>query len=78
MKNSYLRKYKVKLQKVILSGASARLLGLTSYMAEKLGIDVIIGDPFARITYPEALKPILIELGPSLAVAVGLALRELV
>lgn len=78
MKNSYFYEHKVKLEKVILTGASARLLGLESYMAEKLKLSVVIGDPFARITYPEILKSTLIELGPSLGVATGLALRELV
>jgi len=78
MRNSYLREHKVKLKKVILTGASARLLGLENYMAKKLNLDVVIGDPFARIVCPEVLKPTLIKLGPSLGVATGLALRELV
>lgn len=78
MRNSYFHKHKVKLEKVILTGASSHLPGFKDYMAKKLNLQVLIGDPFARIAYPEVLKPTLIELAPSLAVAVGLALRELV
>lgn len=78
MATSYFHEQRVKIEKVIVSGASARLPGLTGYMAEKLNRQVIIGDPFSKVVYPEILKPTLAKLGPSLAVAAGAALRELV
>ncbi len=64
-------------EKIILSGGGALLLGLPEYLAEVLDMNVIIGDPWARIRYPEELKPVLKEVGPKLAVAIGLALREI-
>jgi len=65
------------IEKIVLSGGSSLLANLTNYLSGKLNIQVIIGDPFNRITYSNELKPIIREVGPSLAVAVGLALRDI-
>ncbi|MFA5023993.1 MAG: type IV pilus assembly protein PilM [Patescibacteria group bacterium] len=64
-------------EKIILSGGGALLLNLTDYLAKRLNIKVIIGDPWNRINYPAELKPVLSEVGPRLAVAIGLAMREI-
>ena len=63
-------------EKIVLSGGGALLGGLPDYLSSQLNLQVIIGDSFSRILYPNELKPIINEVGPSLAVAVGLALRE--
>lgn len=65
------------IEKIILSGGSSALHSLIPYLSDKLNIQVIIGDPFNRVTYAEELKPIIREVGPRLAVAVGLALRDI-
>ena len=65
------------IEKIILSGGSAFLPNLDKYLSETLNIKVIIGDPWHRLTYPQALRPILNELAPRFAISVGLALREL-
>lgn len=65
------------IEKIVLSGGSSLLPNLASYLSDKLNIQVIIGDPFNRIIYSEEIKPIIHEVGPSLAVAVGLALRDI-
>ena len=64
-------------EKIILSGGGALLLNLADYLSKRLNIQVIIGDPWNRIRYPEELKPVLGEVGPRLAVAIGLAMREI-
>ena len=64
-------------EKVILSGGGALLLNLTDYLTKRLNLKVIIGDPWGRIHYPEELRPVLSEVGPKLAVAIGLAMREI-
>lgn len=64
-------------EKIILSGGSSLLLSLSQYLSDKLNLQVIIGDPFNRILYPDELKPVIKEVGPRLAVAVGLALRDI-
>lgn len=66
-----------KIEKVILSGGGALLMNLSDYLSQHLNLQVIIGDPFNRISYPEEMKSIISEVGPKLAVAVGLALREI-
>lgn len=65
------------IEKVILSGGGALLLNLSEYLSKRLKIKVIIGDPWNRISYPPDLGPILKEIGPKLAVAIGLAMREI-
>ncbi|MDD4901776.1 MAG: type IV pilus assembly protein PilM [Patescibacteria group bacterium] len=75
--NLYQNKNADKVEKIILAGGSALLPNFSSYLSEKLNINVFAGDPWARISYQPELKPILAEIGPSFAVAIGAALREL-
>lgn len=64
-------------EKIILSGGSALLPNINHYLGKILDKKVIIGDPWARVSYPEELRPLLNEIGPRMAVAIGLAMREL-
>lgn len=64
-------------EKIVLSGGGAMLLNLADYFAKRLNLKVIVGDPWNRINYPVELKPVLSEVGPKLAVAIGLAMREI-
>ncbi|HRH33285.1 MAG TPA: type IV pilus assembly protein PilM [bacterium] len=64
------------LEKIILTGGGALLPGLTNYLSDQFNINTIVGDPWFRISYPFELKPILEKIGPRLAVAIGLAMRE--
>lgn len=72
----YYNKYNKKIEKYILVGGGASLPGLIDYFISRLGIEISVGDPFARVAYPPVLEPAIKELGPSLAVAVGLAMRD--
>ncbi|MCX6745904.1 MAG: type IV pilus assembly protein PilM [Candidatus Parcubacteria bacterium] len=67
------------LDKIILTGGTA-LLGnyMDKYLTRVLNIRTYIGDPWARVVYPEELKPVLQEIGPRFAIALGLAMREIV
>jgi type IV pilus assembly protein PilM len=65
-----------KIDKIILSGGSSLLVNLVSYLENVLDITTVIGDPWSRVSYPVELEPLLKELGPRLAVAVGLALNR--
>lgn len=73
---AYQTKYSRKIEKCILVGDGIRLSGFADYLTTKLNIDVALGNPFARAVYPSAIEPILKEIGPPLAVAMGLAMRE--
>lgn len=65
------------LEKVVLAGGSAWLPNITQYLTQVLGVKVYIGDPWARIMYPVELKPVLQQIGPRMAVSIGLAMREI-
>lgn len=75
--NFYKNQDQTNIEKVILTGGSSRLSNLPEYLAQALGIRVFLGDPWARMVYPEELKPVLDEIGPRFAVAIGLAMRDI-
>lgn len=62
---------------VVLSGGVSLSPGLKEYFVLKLNKQVLIGDPFENIFSPPILAPALKEVGPSYAIAVGMALRGL-
>jgi len=61
--------------KVVLTGGSCLLPGLKDYFFEKLEKPVEIANPFLDISYPAILKELLEKMGPTYAIAVGLALK---
>ena len=66
-----------KIDRIILSGGSARLKGIDNYLNSSLGISVELGNPLANIEIEEAFdRRHLEDLGPRMAVAFGLARRE--
>jgi type IV pilus assembly protein PilM len=64
-------------EKVILAGGSALLPSLPEMIARELNLRVFVGDPWARVIYPVDLRPALDTIGPRCAVAIGLAMREI-
>ena len=66
----------VKPERVIVSGGGANLLGIEKYMSQQLGLPVVKAAPFMRFEYPPTIEPIVQEMNPLLAVALGLTLRE--
>jgi type IV pilus assembly protein PilM len=64
--------------KIVLSGGCARLAGLDEFLASAWGVPVELTQPFARIAFdPEKFpEEDLQQVGPMLAVAVGLGLRR--
>lgn len=72
----YQAKYGRKVEKCILAGGVVQSFGFNEYFNNKMDIEVSLGNPFARVIYPPALEPILKELSSSMAVSIGLAMRE--
>ncbi|MFH1254954.1 MAG: type IV pilus assembly protein PilM [bacterium] len=66
-----------KTDKIILSGGSALLANFTGYLSKILDINVVAGNPWSSVSYPLDLKPMLDEIAPRMAIAIGLALREM-
>lgn len=65
------------IKRIIIAGGTANLPGLADYLSQTLNLSVERAWPFEGIKYQPFLEPLLKEIGPSLAVAVGLAKKGL-
>jgi Tfp pilus assembly PilM family ATPase len=65
-----------KVERAILTGGGANLLGIQKYFGTQLDIPVVKGSPFLRFEYSSLIEPLVPELNSTLAVALGLALRQ--
>lgn len=65
-------------EKIILTGGASFLPNLTRYIENKFKVKCYVGDPWARVVYQDGLKPLLHQIGPRMAMAIGLALRNMV
>ena len=74
---SYNRKTERRIERVVITGGGSRIKGLIDYTAKRFGLETIQVNPFSRVTYPAFMQPILKDIGPSFATAVGLALRNI-
>ncbi len=61
-------------EKIILTGGSAYIPGINNYFTESLNIKTFIGNPWARVIYPEEIKDVLFKIGPRFSIAIGLAM----
>jgi type IV pilus assembly protein PilM len=68
-----------RVDEIVLAGGGSGVLNLDAILRDKFGISVGIMDPFQKITVDEKeFNPEeLAEVGPSMAIAVGLAIRKL-
>ena len=64
-------------EKIVLAGGGALLPRLADVIGQRLDIRTIVGDPWARVVYPEDLRPVLDQIGSRFAVAIGLAMRDI-
>jgi type IV pilus assembly protein PilM len=73
----YEKKYNRAISKIIFTGGGSLLKGLLEKAASTLPAEVILGNPFNKVEYPQFLAEVLRSIGPEFTVAAGLALREL-
>jgi type IV pilus assembly protein PilM len=66
-----------KVEKIVLTGGSSHLPRVVEFLKESLNMNVYRGDPWARVVFPEDLRPVLDEVGPRLSIAIGLGMREI-
>ncbi|MDZ4221865.1 MAG: pilus assembly protein PilM [Patescibacteria group bacterium] len=64
-------------EKILLTGGSAFLSSLDSYLSSSLGVKVFIGNPWARVSHPKDLGEALSQVAPRMGVSIGLAMREI-
>ncbi len=62
---------------IILTGGGGVTKELSNYAKTIFSLDVRVANPFSKTEAPAFMRPILEEIGPEFAVAVGLALRKL-
>ena len=67
-----------KIERIVLSGGSANLLGIDKYFAREFGMPIVKAAPFVKFEYPPAMEPLVPELNPTMSVALGLVLREFI
>jgi len=67
-----------KIERAILSGGGANLLGIGKYIERELGIPVVKASPFSKFEHQSAIEPLVPELNPIMSVALGLTLKEFV
>lgn len=64
-------------KRVVLAGGTAKLPGLVVYLAEVLGMEVQLGNPWEGIALPSSVSQKLTEEAVSYSVAVGLSLKSI-
>ncbi len=77
-KDVYEKSQGLKIERVILAGGGANLLGIEKYFEEQIGLATVVGNPFSKIEYPSEIEPIVKELGPPFAVAIGLGIKNFI
>ncbi|MEK7555310.1 MAG: type IV pilus assembly protein PilM [Patescibacteria group bacterium] len=77
-KDNYEKNSGSKIERVILAGGGANLLGIAQYFEKEIGLTTVIGNPFSRVDYSPEIEPIIRELGPLFSVAIGLGIREFI
>jgi type IV pilus assembly protein PilM len=70
--------YEKPVERIYLTGGSSKFISLPERLSEELGTEVLAGNPFQFIIYDEAAQDVedLNSRAPMLAVATGLAVRE--
>ncbi|MDP2684009.1 MAG: pilus assembly protein PilM [bacterium] len=62
-------------EKIILTGGASTFPLFVRAIGREFPMKVFVGDPWARVVYQQGLKSMLDQLGPRMAVSIGLALR---
>jgi type IV pilus assembly protein PilM len=72
---SYEQAKGTRMSRVVLVGGLANMPGLTNYVKQRIDRDVLVGNVFARLIYPQELAPLVQTLSNTLAIAIGAAMR---
>lgn len=62
--------------KLILAGGSSHIPYLDPILTNAIKVNVYVGNPWARVMTPPAMRQALDDNGPQFAVAIGLAMKE--
>ncbi|MEK9154848.1 MAG: type IV pilus assembly protein PilM [Patescibacteria group bacterium] len=64
-----------KIERVLLAGGGANLIGIEEYFEKQTGLPSALGNALLRVDYPKETELFSKELGAELAVAIGLAIK---
>jgi type IV pilus assembly protein PilM len=69
----------LEVQRVVVCGGSAKIENLATFLTRELGVETLIGNPFARCTPASAAMEAeyLADISPVMGVATGLAMRDM-
>ncbi len=76
VREDYEKTYNEKVERIIISGGGANLLGIEKYISDAFNLPATKADPFSKIVYPPQAAPLVSELGPPFSVALGLGIRQ--
>jgi type IV pilus assembly protein PilM len=65
-----------KIERVVLAGGGANLLGIEAYIERQLGVPATKIAPLSRFAYPLSMEPLVGELNAVLAISLGLGMKE--
>lgn len=66
-----------RIDKIILTGGSALLPRLPEFLTQLMNVNAYLGDPWARVVYPQDLRPVLEEIGSRFTISLGCAMRDI-
>lgn len=72
----YQEQYGKNIQRIVLTGGSSRLPLISDYIKSVTGAEVVIGNPWTKVSFQPNYSDKLNEIAPEFATAVGLAMRE--
>lgn len=75
-RNNYESVQRGNIERIILSGGTAGMAGIKEYVERAFRLPVVVGNPFLGLDSPPDIAPIINDLGPRMAVAIGLASRK--
>lgn len=78
VKDAFEKSYNQKVENIVLTGSGANMPGFAGYVSTKISTPVGLGNPFEDILYPPELESFIPELKSTLAVSLGLALKQLI
>ncbi len=77
-KENYEKNCGRKIEKIILAGGGAKLIGVAEYFGEQTGLPAVAGNSLSAVAYRPEIELLVKDLGPKLAVSIGLGIKNFV
>lgn len=74
-RNEYEKKFNRRVERVILAGGGANLIGINEYVEKQINLPIITANAFLQVSYPKEIELLIRELGPEFSVAIGAGIK---